>query len=594
MSPGSTNNRSLQDLEHSLKEVELSYAKCESDLKHIREQMAAEEKVQKENAKITKDAETQIKSKQSAIDKINSSVGGILHEKEEAEKALELAEKHLEALAMGMTTNEQGVAATVTEQLRQAEVESASCSDDIRALNHAIQHLETTVKNTQKELTQTESLFKKDAAEINDKEKVVKKLQERINSLNFDRDRLDELDCEKQSIAPKLLELRRNVETFDARNQNLVFNYSDPCPGFDRRKVIGPVCQLFKVKDPKWDRAIEAAAGGKLYHVVVDSDETAKELLKRGNLQRRVTFIALNKVRGSFVDDQTIRNAQQLVGEENIYKTPDLIEFDRRYETCMKYVFGRTLVAASLDIAEKAAYDRRVNTKTFSACGSTCDPSGLLSGGSFAPGPSVLEKLQKRRDDIEQLSKLQNRYDGIVNTLKQMEGEAEAYQRVSQELMVRTNEWEQCKARMANTRHAQLKKEVDSSKTELEEKKTLLKTRNETKMSADARIKELQSRMKNAVGLQDKEKKEAEANIKKYDKIVKAAAQKCGAEERRLKELQGDIEVLSKEIEGKALNFLRVLRFLSERLEFSRSSACPCPNCPDLSYRGSAKHLQLQ
>ncbi|XP_018494369.1 structural maintenance of chromosomes protein 2 [Galendromus occidentalis] len=539
----------LSGLEEALKSVELSHAKCESDLKHIREQIQGEEKVLKENEKITRDAETQIKAKRAAIEKINSTVGGTLREKEEAEKALELAEKHLEALAMGMTTNEQGVAATVTEQLRQAEVESASCADDIRALNHAIQHLEGRLKATQKELTTTENHFKKDSNEINDKEKIVKKLQDRINALHFDRDRLDELDCEKQSLAPKLLELRKNVDNFDARNQNLVFNYSDPYPGFDRKKVIGPVCQLFKVRDPKWDRAIEAAAGGKLYHVIVDSDETAKDLLKNGRLQRRVTIIALNKVRGSFVDDQTIRSAKQLVGDENIHKTVDLIEYDKRYETCMKYVFGKTLVAASLDIAEKAAYDRRVNTKTLSICGSTCDPSGMLSGGSVAPGPSVLEKLQKRREDVEQLSQLQQRYDGIVTALKQMEGEADTYNKIHQELMVRTNEWEQCKARLANTKHAQLSKEVESSKAELEEKKVTLKAKTETKTSADARIKELQLRMKNTEGQQDKEKKEAEASLKKYEKIVKAATQKCGAEERRLQELQGDIDVLTKEIE---------------------------------------------
>lgn len=38
------------------------------------------------------------------------------------------------------------------------------------------------------------------------------------------------------------------------------------------------------------------AAGGKLYQVVVNSEETAKALLDHGQLRNRVTIIPLNKV----------------------------------------------------------------------------------------------------------------------------------------------------------------------------------------------------------------------------------------------------------------------------------------------------------
>ncbi|KAL6582239.1 Structural maintenance of chromosomes protein 2-2 [Orobanche minor] len=38
------------------------------------------------------------------------------------------------------------------------------------------------------------------------------------------------------------------------------------------------------------------AAGGKLYNVVVDTENTGKQLLQNGEFRRRVTIIPLNKI----------------------------------------------------------------------------------------------------------------------------------------------------------------------------------------------------------------------------------------------------------------------------------------------------------
>lgn len=35
-------------------------------------------------------------------------------------------------------------------------------------------------------------------------------------------------------------------------------------PNFDRKKVKGLVCRMFRVKDPKFAQALESAAGGKV------------------------------------------------------------------------------------------------------------------------------------------------------------------------------------------------------------------------------------------------------------------------------------------------------------------------------------------
>ena len=75
------------------------------------------------------------------------------------------------------------------------------------------------------------------------------------------------------------------------------FRFQDPDRGFDRSAVKGVVATLVQLKDGASTTALEVAAGGKLYQVVVDSERTAQALLSRGQLRNRVTIIPLNKVR---------------------------------------------------------------------------------------------------------------------------------------------------------------------------------------------------------------------------------------------------------------------------------------------------------
>ncbi len=42
--------------------------------------------------------------------------------------------------------------------------------------------------------------------------------------------------------------------------------------------------------------ALEVAAGGRLYNVVVENEKIGKDLLTNGRLRKRVTIIPLNKI----------------------------------------------------------------------------------------------------------------------------------------------------------------------------------------------------------------------------------------------------------------------------------------------------------
>jgi structural maintenance of chromosome 2 len=64
--------------------------------------------------------------------------------------------------------------------------------------------------------------------------------------------------------------------------------------------VKGLVASLISLDEKHYDKstALEIAAGGRLYNVVVEDAEIGKMLLKGGRLKKRVTMIPLNQIKG--------------------------------------------------------------------------------------------------------------------------------------------------------------------------------------------------------------------------------------------------------------------------------------------------------
>ena len=50
-----------------------------------------------------------------------------------------------------------------------------------------------------------------------------------------------------------------------------------------------------------------------MYNIVVDTEETGKQLLQKGKLKRRYTIIPLNKISARHIPDSAVKKAQQLV-----------------------------------------------------------------------------------------------------------------------------------------------------------------------------------------------------------------------------------------------------------------------------------------
>jgi structural maintenance of chromosome 2 len=78
----------------------------------------------------------------------------------------------------------------------------------------------------------------------------------------------------------------------------LSFDYVNPTPNFDRRQVRGVAASLISLESQHYNKAtaLEIAAGGKLFQIVVENERIGKDLIDHGKLKKRVTIIPLNKI----------------------------------------------------------------------------------------------------------------------------------------------------------------------------------------------------------------------------------------------------------------------------------------------------------
>jgi chromosome segregation protein len=246
--------------------------------------------------------------------------------------------------------------------------------------------------------------------------------------------------------------------------------------------VCGLVVQLAKV-EPRYQLALEIAAGGRLGHIVVEDDSVAAagiELLKQKRAGR-ATFLPLNKVKASkYVQDATLRYANGFVDY-----AVNLIECDRRYQDVFTYVFGNTVVFSNIAAARQNIGLYRIVTLE----GELLETSGAMTGGSSSQRSSLrfgkadsgeseeALALKSRLGDIERI--IERCTEAIASLAAQSKQQTQALtearqQRREQELQL-----------------SQLQKEITGLRTQLETTRSQLAQNNEKITVATSRLAEL-------------------------------------------------------------------------------------------------------
>ena len=246
--------------------------------------------------------------------------------------------------------------------------------------------------------------------------------------------------------------------------------------------VCGLVAQLGRV-EPRYQLALETAAGGRLGNLVVEDDGVAAagiELLKQKRAGR-ATFLPLNKIQPPrFSDTVAVRYANGFIDY-----AVNLIDCDPRYQNIFAYVFGNTVVFETLNAARPYLGKYRIVTLE----GEILESSGAMTGGSSSQRSGLHFGTSDAAESAE-FAGLRNRLQEIEQILERC---GQLINQVSASAKQLTKELTEAKAKRSETqlRLEQLHKESKTLSAQQEQVRSLLAKNTQELATAQQRLQTL-------------------------------------------------------------------------------------------------------
>ncbi len=195
----------------------------------------------------------------------------------------------------------------------------------------------------------------------------------------------------RQRLEQEQTGLEREIARLDSRRETLMESR-----GTGALRVLlesglegihGPVAQLGEVQE-RHRIALEVAAGARMAQVVVEDDAIAARAIELLKSRRagRLTLLPLNRIRGgggagglALQRGSALGSAPASSSSGLIGRAVDLVRHEAVYDEVFRYVFGDTLVFATLEQARRELGRCRAVTLE----GELLEKSGAMTGGSL-------------------------------------------------------------------------------------------------------------------------------------------------------------------------------------------------------------------
>ncbi|XP_049787512.1 structural maintenance of chromosomes protein 2 [Schistocerca cancellata] len=531
----------LKDQEIALNKMEKEEAVISAKVKMSKE--AVNKEISKKNRleKALKEEEATLARKEKEIVTKGQALEKMREECEKDNKALEDAQRRFQAASAGMVADENGVATTLQEQLIQVKQELAQARTDVQNSTRQIQHFKKILPPKESELKTTERDYNTRKQEFTKVEKEIKAVEEEMKKLDYEDGYLERLITEKRQLEGLLRQMRAKVERLESRYPYLFFEYTDPEPNFNKKSIIGMVARLVKIKDMSKAMALEAAAGGRLYNIVIDNEVTGRKLLENGDLPRRTTFVPLNRIIGRALEPKYVKAAEKLVGKENIVPAIHLVEFDDKYRVVLQYVFGETMITNNMDMAREVTFNENIKKKCVTLEGDIFDPAGVLQGGAPSTSTPVLSQLEEIFAMVDDFEDKKQKLREMEEKIKRVSEVARCYDSYKQQLEVKTHKLSLLQNQLEHTAHHRLMQEIEQIKADIKELEEKVEKCKQIEKDGAKKVKDLEYQVEHAKEVIEKERKNAEKDMTRLKTKSEATQEKW-------QKLQQDYETLEMEI----------------------------------------------
>ncbi|KIJ99285.1 hypothetical protein K443DRAFT_680122 [Laccaria amethystina LaAM-08-1] len=337
----------------------------------------------------------------------------------------------------------------------------------------------------------------------------------------------------------------------------LNFDYTNPTPNFDRSKVKGLAAQLITLPEEHYDKstALEIAAGGKLFNVVVENELVGKDLLKNGKLKKRVTLIPLNKISPFTLHPKKLEAAQKLAPGK-VRTALSLVGYEDEVAKAIAYVFNDTLVCDDADTARKVTFSKDILTKSVTLEGDVYDPSGTLSGGSAPTGNRILVEVQELLQVEGKFKEAQAHLASLEKEEERNKKARESWKQLVRELEIKEHELKLLEEQVVGSNASRIATQVEEAKKLIIELQTAVQTAKDKQAAAQVECQNLERDMAEFKNNKEGKIEELKASIskqkaslQKHSVTVKVQQKEHHTATLELEQLESDLEGERKKLE---------------------------------------------
>ncbi|XP_028801071.1 structural maintenance of chromosomes protein 2-1 [Neltuma alba] len=487
----------------------------ETSILNNKEDTLRSEKSNEENiVNNIEDLRQSVEEKALAVKKAEEGAADLKRRVDELSKSLEDHEKEYQGVLAGKSSGNEEKC--LEDQLADAKIAVGNAETEVKQVKTKISHCETELKEKTHQLRSKQEEATAVENELSARKKDVETVKMQLGSFSYKDGEMESLQKERASEMESVQKWKDEIRKLSAQLANVEFTYRDPVKNFDRSKVKGVVARLIKVKDRAAMTALEVTAGGKLFNVVVDTENTGKQLLQNGDLRRRVTIIPLNKIQSHTVHSRIQQAASRLVGEDNAELALSLVGYEEELKNAMEYVFGSTFVCKNTDAAKEVAFNREIRTPSVTLEGDIFQPSGLLTGGSRKGGGQLLRQLHDLAEAESKLAIHQRRLSDVEAKITKLLPLEKKWKDLKTQLELKSYDLSLFQSRAEQNEHHKLGELVKKLEQELAEAKSAVKEKQIIYENCVKTVSSLEKSIKEHDNNRESRLKDLEKKIKSF------------------------------------------------------------------------------
>lgn len=310
--------------------------------------------------------------------------------------------------------------------------------------------------------------------------------------------------------------------------------------------LAGSVSEIIKVPE-RYTTAIETVLGSQLQQLIVDNQETGKQIIHYLVAHRggRVTILPMDSIRAGW-QPSTLPSVRQLPGF--IGEATQLIQYPDKFSRVIDHLLSTTVVVDNLDHATTISKAGHHQLRVITLDGQLINASGAMTGGASRRQRVGLLSQKQQLDQLRnRLKDEQSKSTVLEGQVQKLTAAREANQQSLQKLQAQVSEIQKTVSEQATTvrllqqNQADLKRRVQALEFQSGQQSSQHQSYNEQIAANDEKTHQLNQQLTSVKDREQEIRKQLQAlesNSADQEQLIRQLEQDIAVKRERLKQLK--------------------------------------------------------